>query len=661
MIDSEPLCNEPAIPLLQATIEGSYASTHEVRHEVALPDGYMYEPLQKHTPLNPPVREYPFKLDPFQRLAVSCIERQESVLVSAHTSAGKTVVAEYAIAMALKDRQRVIYTSPIKALSNQKYRELQEIFGDVGLMTGDVTINQEASCLVMTTEILRSMLYRGSEVMREVAWVIFDEIHYMRDKERGVVWEETLIMLPDTVRFVFLSATIPNAMQFARWICHLHGQPCHVVYTNYRPTPLQHYVFPVGAEGLYLVVDENGVFKEENFSRALGVFSANNTGRDAQSNAKQPKKSSQSKFAHESDLYRVIKMITSKNFHPIIVFSFSKKDCENYAMQMSRLDFNNDEEKKLLMTVFRNAISGLSEEDKALPQIESIIPLLKRGIGIHHGGLLPILKEVIEILFQEGLLKVLFATETFSIGLNMPAKTVVFTSIRKFDGKDFRWITSGEYIQMSGRAGRRGLDDRGIVIMMLGERMDPSVAKSMIKGHADPLNSAFHLEYNMILNMMRVEGNSPEKMLDKSFFQFQNTDSIPQLDVELEKIRSSIEELGPIPQESLLAEYVGLKKQLDTANDDHRKVVNHQAYALPFLQPGRLVRVKMANASFGWCVTINVQKQRFGQNQRSNKRQSPAFLIDVLAYCKRDTGDAANNVPIPGSSERRNGIPIYFP
>ena len=178
----------------------------------------------------------------FQDTAISCIDRGESVLVSAHTSAGKTVVAEYAIAQSLRNKQRVIYTSPIKALSNQKYRELLAEFGDVGLMTGDITINPDAGCLVMTTEILRSMLYRGSEVMREVAWVIFDEVHYMRDKERGVVWEETIILLPDKVRYVFLSATIPNAMEFAEWICKIHSQPCHIVYTNFRPTPLQHYL-----------------------------------------------------------------------------------------------------------------------------------------------------------------------------------------------------------------------------------------------------------------------------------------------------------------------------------------------------------------------------------------------------------------------------------
>ena len=219
-------------------------------------------------------REYAFDLDPFQYTSINCMEQGESVMVAAHTSAGKTVVAEYAIAMALRDKQRVVYTSPLKALSNQKYRELAEIFTDVGLMTGDVTINENASCLVMTTEILRSMLYRGSDVAIEVAWIIFDEIHYLRDKERGVVWEETIILVPDTVHFVFLSATLPNAKEFAGWIAKIHRQPCHLVSTDYRPTPLQHYMFPAGAAGLYMVVDEKAKFKPDNFQKAIaGEFS----------------------------------------------------------------------------------------------------------------------------------------------------------------------------------------------------------------------------------------------------------------------------------------------------------------------------------------------------------------------------------------------------
>jgi ATP-dependent RNA helicase DOB1 len=232
----------------------------------------------------------------------------------------------------------------------------------------------------------------------------------------------------------------------------------------------------------------------------------------------------------------------NRNLNPVIVFAFAKRECEQLAMQMSKLDFNNEEEAAMVQQIFENAVGALSEDDRKLPQIELILPLLKRGIGIHHGGLLPILKEVIEILFQEGLIKVLFATETFSIGLNMPAKTVVFTSVRKFDGKDFRNLSGGvsdrspiradcqEYIQMSGRAGRRGLDARGIVIMMCDEKIEPDAAKSMVKGQADRLDSAFHLGYNMIINLMRVEGISPEYMLERCFFQFQNQLSVPKLE-----------------------------------------------------------------------------------------------------------------------------------
>lgn len=223
-------------------------------------------------------------------------------------------------------------------------------------------------------------------------------------------------------------------------------------------------------------------------------------------------------------------MIMVKNYNPVIVFSFSKRECESLALQMSQLAFNDEAEKDMVGKVFGNAISSLSEEDRGLPQIQHILPLLRRGIGIHHSGLLPILKEVIEILFQEGLIKVLFATETFSIGLNMPAKTVVFTSVRKFDGKEQRWVSPSEFVQMSGRAGRRGLDDRGIVILMIDEKMEPHVAREIVKGEQDRLNSAFYLGYNMILNLMRVEGISPEYMLEKCFFQFQNTAGVSGLE-----------------------------------------------------------------------------------------------------------------------------------
>lgn len=323
-------------------------------------------------------------------------------------------------------------------------------------------------------------------------------------------------------------------------------------------------------------------------------------------------------------------MIMVKNYNPVIVFSFSKRECETLALQMSQLAFNDDAEKDMVGKVFGNAISSLSEEDQGLPQIQHILPLLRRGIGIHHSGLLPILKEVIEILFQEGLIKVLFATETFSIGLNMPAKTVVFTSVRKFDGKEQRWVSPSEFVQMSGRAGRRGLDDRGIVILMIDEKMEPHVAREIVKGEQDRLNSAFYLGYNMILNLMRVEGISPEYMLEKCFFQFQNTAGVSGLekgnpgsslalcdehtksltdlgDLENEKLNMIIED------ETIVREYYDLRQKLDTYAKDMRDVINHPNYCLQFMQPGRLVKIKYQNHDFGWGAVVNYSKRARGK------------------------------------------------
>uniref|UniRef100_A0A8C2H7Z5 Exosome RNA helicase MTR4 n=1 Tax=Cyprinus carpio TaxID=7962 RepID=A0A8C2H7Z5_CYPCA len=600
-------------------------------HEVVLPADAEYTPLKPR--VGKAAKEYPFILDPFQREAILCLDNNQSVLVSAHTSAGKTVCAEYAIALALREKQRVIFTSPIKALSNQKYREMYEEFQDVGLMTGDVTINPTASCLVMTTEILRSMLYRGSEVMREVAWVIFDEIHYMRDSERGVVWEETIILLPDNVHHVFLSATIPNARQFAEWICHLHKQPCHVVYTDYRPTPLQHYIFPAGGDGLHLVVDENGEFREDNFNTAMQVL---RDAGDSSGNAggKWDPKGRKGGTKGPSNVFKIVKMIMERNFQPVIIFSFSKKECEAYALQVAKLDFNTDDEKKLVEEVFNNATDCLSDEDKKLPQVEHVLPLLKRGIGIHHGGLLPILKETIEILFSEGLIKALFATETFAMGINMPARTVLFTSARKFDGKDFRWITSGEYIQMSGRAGRRGMDERGIVIFMVDEKMSPAVGKQLLKGSADPLNSAFHLTYNMVLNLLRVEEINPEYMLEKSFYQFQHYRAVPGV---VEKMKKLEEEYNAIriPNEESVVTYYKIRQQLAKLGKEIEEFIHKPRYCLPFLQPGRLVRVKKEDLDFGWGIVVNFQKKT--NVKAAVGDADPLFVVEVLLHCSKDS------------------------
>ncbi|KAI1506185.1 rRNA-processing arch domain-containing protein [Biscogniauxia marginata] len=643
--------------------EASLVLSHNIQHQVALPPDldYEYVPLSEHKPPENPARTWSFTLDPFQRLSISSIERDESVLVSAHTSAGKTVVAEYAIAHCLKRNQRVIYTSPIKALSNQKYREFNEAFGDVGLMTGDVTINPTASCLVMTTEILRSMLYRGSEIMREVAWVVFDEIHYMRDKSRGVVWEETIILLPDKVRYVFLSATIPNAFQFAEWIAKIHRQACHVVYTDFRPTPLQNYFFPAGGNGIFLVVDEKGVFRENNFNKTMQLIEERKAAEandpegktKGKGKNKKPFKGASQNGAN-ADIQKIVKMIMNKNFNPVIVFNFSKRECEMLALSTSKFAFNDDSEKAMVRKVFTSAIESLSEEDRELPQIQNILPLLEKGIGVHHSGLLPILKETIEILFQEGLIKVLFATETFSIGLNMPAKTVVFTKVTKYDGVSVRPLTPSEYIQMSGRAGRRGLDERGIVIMMIDDKMEPDIAKTIVVGQQDRLNSAFHLGYNMVLNLLRIEAISPDFMLENCFFQFQNTASVAGLEHELMKLQKERDGMV-IPDEATIKDYYGLRQQISQYTKEMLWVIQHPTHCIEYLQPGRLVQIAhpKTGKDFGWGVVLDFTKRKDPKFGEKEYEPQESYFVDVFLRLDPDCDPFA---PANPSTEMPEGV-----
>lgn len=639
---------------------GSIELSHNIQHQVAIPPDidYEYKPLSEHKPPEKPAREYKFKLDPFQALSIASIERNESVLVSAHTSAGKTVVAEYAIAQCLQNQQRVIYTSPIKALSNQKYRDFAAEFNDVGLMTGDVTINPTASCLVMTTEILRSMLYRGSEIMREVAWVVFDEIHYLRDATRGVVWEETIILLPDNVRYVFLSATIPNAFQFAEWIAKIHRQCCHVIYTDFRPTPLQNYAYPSGANGIYLIVDEKGNFKEKNFQKVLDKVEESKGSVDPFATKGKGKNKRQNKGGQasgpedESDVYKLVKMVVRKQYNPVILFSFSKREVESLALSISKLNFNNQSEATMVTKVFNSAIDTLSDEDKELPQIAHILPLLKRGIGVHHAGLLPILKETIEILFQEGLIKVLFATETFSIGLNMPAKTVIFTAVNKFDGTKMRPLTPSEYIQMSGRAGRRGLDDRGVVIMMIDDKLNPEEARGIVHGHQDRLNSAFHLSYNMILNLLRIETVSPEFMLERCFAQFQNSASVPELEKELREIQLEQEE-KIIADEPTVKDYYNLRQQLNSYHKDMQAVIQHPDHCIDWLCPGRLVDVQdpTTGQEFGWGAVVDLMNRKSDGDEKFSPQESKCVIIALPVHAGSD-----NFVPNATATHMPSGL-----
>lgn len=548
--------------------------------------------------LNPAMTfEYP--LDVFQQTSIDHLEAGDSVLVSAHTSAGKTTVALYAIAKALRENKRVIFTSPIKALSNQKFQEFSKKFGSVGLMTGDTTIKADADCLVMTTEILRSMLYRGTDMLREVGCVIFDEVHYMRDKSRGVVWEETIIMLPEGCQYAFLSATIPNNTEFAKWVERIHpNTKCHVVHTNFRPVPLQHYLYPANADGIFLLVDEKEKFRDENLKKAMSAMTATPAegegGADKAAKGKGGfgKKGKDDKKA----IMKIIRLVMDRQMYPVIVFSFSKKECEGNAAAMSKLNFNTPEEDALVEEVFKNAIENLGEEDQQLPAIEHLLPLLRKGVGIHHSGLLPILKEIVELLFQSGLVKVLFSTETFAMGLNMPARTVVFTALKKFDGDSNRFLTGGEYIQMSGRAGRRGLDRVGVVIAMIDEAVKPDVLKTMVSGGADVLNSSFHLTYNMILNLLRVEDINPTYVMMRSFAQFQRERTRPQLEDRLKLLTSQRDDITiSDDQEKALLQYFRCKSQIQRKEEERKAIMRDPKYLAQYMVEGRFVHIIRAS------------------------------------------------------------------
>lgn len=454
-----------------------------------------------------------------------------------------------------------------------------------------------------------------TEVVREVSLLVYDEVHYLRDAERGVVWEESIALAPRGCRMAFLSATLPNASEFAAWVAATHRSPCHVVYTEYRPTPLQHFIYPAGHGGLYMVVDEAGTFREDNFQKAVAAIAG--AGVDALPGAAGDggSKKKTERQAAEQDMLRLVTKVMEEDLHPFIVFALSKRECEAHAGSLQTLDLTTDDEKAAVDAVFKAAVDVLSEDDRRLPQIQRLLPMLRRGVGVHHSGQLPIVKEVVELLFQEGLVRVLFATETFSTGLNMPARTVAFTRARKFDGAVFRWVSSGEYIQMSGRAGRRGKDARGVVILMLDAKMEPAVAKAMIKGSPDPLTSAFSLRYSMILGLARVEGASPEALLARSFRQWQARRALPALQARAKALedraarvrvgrrggsgggggaggsKEAAADEGGDEEEAVEQLLELLSQRARLADALRTATVADPDVALRFLQPGRLVKV----------------------------------------------------------------------
>ncbi|KAK5128336.1 hypothetical protein LTR85_003004 [Meristemomyces frigidus] len=518
-------------------------------------------------------RDWPFELDTFQKEAVYHLENGDSVFVAAHTSAGKTVVAEYAIALAAKHMTKAIYTSPIKALSNQKFRDFRTEFDDVGILTGDVQIRPEASCLIMTTEILRSMLYRGADLIRDVEFVIFDEVHYVNDSERGVVWEEVIIMLPEHVTLIMLSATVPNTYEFASWVGRTKKKDIYVISTPKRPVPLEHYLW--ADKKMFKIVDASKNFIEKGWKDANDAMTGKDKVIAAEAKAKEKEEAAvaagrggrggrgqngrggqqrgggnqrggpqqrgrgqpatrgqgniartgrgggRTTAAQDRNIWvHLVQHLRKEDLLPCCIFVFSKKRCEENADALANLDYCTATEKSAIHMILEKSLARLKPDDRQLPQIRRLRELLSRGIAVHHGGLLPIVKECVEILFAKTLVKVLFATETFAMGLNLPTRTVVFSGFRKFDNKGFRDLLPGEYTQMAGRAGRRGLDKVGYVIIVnSGQDEAPPTGRlrQMMLGDPTKLRSQFRLTYNMILNLLRVEALKIEEMIKRSF------------------------------------------------------------------------------------------------------------------------------------------------
>ncbi|XP_057254376.1 SKI2 subunit of superkiller complex protein-like, partial [Pezoporus wallicus] len=453
--------------------------------------------------------------------AVLCLERGQSLLAAAHTSAGKTAIAEYAIALAQRHMARSIYTSPIKALSNQKFRDFRSTFGSVGLLTGDVQLHPEASCLVMTTEILRSMLYNGSDVIRDLEWVIFDEVHYINDAERGVVWEEVLIMLPEHVKLVLLSATIPNAMEFAQWVGRTKRRCLRVLSTQRRPVPLQHFLYTRGPRPRAALPAAGCTRNTQGYYAAVEAKKQQSSKVGQNFGAKHPTMASMTPGQERGLWQALLGLLQARGQLPMVAFTFSRGRCDAHAAALGPTELLTPGERQRSRLFLQRCLARLKAPDRRLPQVVAIGELLQRGIGVHHGGVLPLLKEVVEMLFSQGLVKVLFATETFAMGLNMPARTVVFDSIRKHDGNNFRDLLPGEYIQMSGRAGRRGLDAMGTVIILCrGSVPDLPDLHRMMLGRPTRLQSQFRLTYPMILNVLRAQELRVQDLLRRSYAEF---------------------------------------------------------------------------------------------------------------------------------------------
>ena len=501
---------------------------------------------------------FDFEFDPFQISACHAVEDGKGVLVAAPTGAGKTVVGEFAAYFALQAGKKCFYTTPIKALSNQKYSEFVAKFGEdrVGLLTGDTSINGEADILVMTTEVLRNMLYAGSNTLTNLGCVVMDEVHYLADKFRGAVWEEVLIHLMESVQVISLSATVSNAEEFGEWLGEVRGDT-EVIVSEIRPIPLFQHVL-IGSR-LMDLFEQPGRINPEILQREREAIRRSSLGRNRRG-----------RFAEPSDRMSradIIEKLQRENLLPAITFIFSRVGCDAAVKQClhAGLRLTSPEERVEIRQTALRYTQNIAEEDLEVLGFEEWLTALERGIAAHHAGLLPSFKGAVEDLFQQGLVKAVFATETLALGINMPARTVVLEKLIKFNGEAHVPITPGEYTQLTGRAGRRGIDIEGNAVIQWSPTVDSASAAGLASTRTYPLRSSFSPTYNMAINLIsRFGRETARRSLESSFAQFQADRAVVGLTRQIRKNETLIAELMKDAQCHLgdFSEYARLRRSI---------------------------------------------------------------------------------------------------
>ncbi|HYI15887.1 MAG TPA: DEAD/DEAH box helicase, partial [Thermomicrobiales bacterium] len=537
---------------------------------------------------------YPFPLDQFQIDAINIFLDGDSVIVAAPTGTGKTVLAEFGVYESFRRQGRVIYTTPIKALSNQKFRDLRALYGDqVGLLTGDVTENPRAPITVMTTEVLRNMLLQTPWEVDQVDCVIFDEVHYIADQERGTTWEEAIILCPEHIQLICLSATVSNADEIAAWISRTH-RPIKLITHFERAIPLALYYYL--DKKLRPVIDHNGD-QVGDYPNAGGEV-RRKMGRGGIT-ADQRRQAEMD----EPQAWEILLAMSAASMLPAIYFLFSRRDCEDFAQRfaMMKPNFVRDEVTTArINTVIDAHIGSMREEDRQLEQVRAITSLAAQGIGFHHAGLLPVLKQLVEVLFTRGLLQVVFATDTLALGVNMPARSVVIGRMTKWDGRSRRQLIPNEFQQMAGRAGRRGMDLKGNVVVPHSPWIRFPEMMAIATGELEPVTSAFSIRYNTVLNLWDPpHGNRVRNMLQQSLAQFQSARRVRELEDDIVDLGARIHELpqgcliGLDAGDELLDDYRGLNHSVDALRSKERNVQSEvrllavRADARPWPEPGR--------------------------------------------------------------------------